>query len=491
MAAWKAFTFPGAGGGNTGVHVWSEPYRYAWADGLLSRLLTPHTDYAREVGDGRDNGIVQAALGWICRAFPEAPVRVLDADDEEVEGHPLTALLRRPNPYYSGALLWSATIADRALTGNAYWLKARNGAGQVVELWYTPAHLMAPRWPESGAEFISHYEYSPNGTPTRVEVPDVVHFRYGIDPVNPRLGRSPLAAVLGEVYTDQEAARFTGALLRNMGVPGVILSPSEKDADISESEAEQLRDRFDQRFGGNGRGRTMVMMGPTKVDTLSFSPEQMDLASLRRVPEERITAALGVPAIVAGMGAGLERSTFANFKEAREAAYEENIIPTQRLVADELTIQLLPEFGGPDLERVDFDYGKVRVLQEDQNELARRFNTMLRAGAITVAEYRTALGLDTAPEHEVYYVPNSNTRVPAGELAAPPVEPVAVAPRRAPLALTEGEEGEEAPEEAEPKGWRREAKGITVLDADEAEALFERQLARAAALGPEKSNGRH
>ena len=51
-----------------------------------------------------------------------------------------------------------------------------------------------------------------------------MHFRFGLDPENDRKGRSPLAGVLREVFTDDEAANYTASLLRNMGVPGIIVS---------------------------------------------------------------------------------------------------------------------------------------------------------------------------------------------------------------------------------------------------------------------------
>jgi hypothetical protein len=83
------------------------------------------------------------------------------------------------------------------------------------------------------------------------------------------------------------------------------------------------------------------MTGKTKVEQFGFSPEQLLLRELRRIPEERVTAVLGVPAIVAGLGAGLDRSTFTNMAEAREAAYESGIIPTQRIIAEDIRFQLL------------------------------------------------------------------------------------------------------------------------------------------------------
>ena len=54
-----------------------------------------------------------------------------------------------------------------------------------------------------------------------------------------------------------------------------------------------------------GRGKPHVSTAPIRIEQFGFSPEQMSLKDLRRLPEERISALLGIPAIVAGLGAGL------------------------------------------------------------------------------------------------------------------------------------------------------------------------------------------
>ncbi len=75
--------------------------------------------------------------------------------------------------------------------------------------------------------FISHYRYSPGGIAAPMEIPpeDVVHFRHGINPRNIRMGLSPLDGVIREIFVDLESSNFVASLLRNMGVPSVVISP--------------------------------------------------------------------------------------------------------------------------------------------------------------------------------------------------------------------------------------------------------------------------
>lgn len=404
---------------------WTGQARYAW------QFLLPRTkfDFQREVGDGTSNSIVSAVLLWMARTFPEAPVTVFEAteagEERMVIGHGLGRKIERPNPYYAGPLMWHATIIDWAASGNAYWIKVRNRVGEVVELWWAPSWTMEPKWPDDGSEFISHYEYKPDSVAEgdKLSVSDVVHFRHGIDPNNSRKGLGPLRAVLKEVFTDEEAATFTAALIRNLGIPGVIISP-EGMAKVDKEAAEEVLNTFNARFRGDERGETMVMKAPTKVQVLSFSPEQMQLKELRRVPEERITAVFGVSAVVVGLGAGLDRSTMTNFPAMREAAYESNTIPSQRMIAADLTVQLLPDFEkGPALEqrRVGFDLRNVRVLQPDQDKLYERVDCAVRGGWAKVSEAKRVVGLPVLPGDDVYL--RQFTVVPVGEGSTPALPP--------------------------------------------------------------------
>ena len=156
-----------------------------------------------------------------------------------------------------------------------------------------------------------------------------------------------------------------------------------------------------------------------KVTPLGFDPQQMDVKALRRIPEERVSAVLGVPAIVAGLGAGLDRSTFANMAEAREMAYESNIIPNQRLFAADLTSQLLPEWDATGKQRVAWDYKAVRVLQEDQNKLWVRVDTAVRGGWLTVARAQEMVGEQAEEADAVYLRSSSSQEVQPGEIREP------------------------------------------------------------------------
>lgn len=306
-------------------------------------------DWRKIIGDGSTSSIVEACVLWICRNFPEAPAVVVQTGDDaipQIIRHPFARKIRWPNPYYSGVLLWYGTLTSWVIDGNAYWLKVRDQLGRVVELWYIPHWMIQPRWPLDGTQYISHYEYRPAGELLRLDPADIFHLRYGIDPDNTRKGRSPLRTLFLELGVDHEASHFSAAILKNLGVPGVVISPDkESKGAMDEPAREAIKAKFKQSFGGDNRGDPIVLSKPTNIMQFGFSPAELDLGAIRDIPEERVTAVLGIPAAVVGFGTGLQTAKVgATMSELRDQAYENNIIPTQRLVADEMTLQLLPEF---------------------------------------------------------------------------------------------------------------------------------------------------
>ena len=393
-----------------------------------SPLFLPRTaiDYEREVGDGTKSDIVMAGVHWLMGAFPEAPVTLsrLDSDGspEPVLRHEFLALLKRPNPYYSGEQLWMGIEMSYTVDGNAYALIVRNNAGRPAQLWWVPHWMMEPEWDSEGNEFLTHYVYSPPGhRPIRIEPEEVLHFRFGFDPNNPRKGLSPLRTVMRELFTDAEAANYTASLLRNGAVPSVIVMPKE-NANIIQSDDDLKATKADlsASFKGDRRGEPMAIGAPVDIEQFGYSPEQMDLAALRRIPETRAAAVLRLPPIVMGLLSGLEFATYANFREAERVAYRANLIPTYRNMAGTLHTQLLSRFEqNIDLFEVQFDTSQVEALQENADEFSVRIRGQWADGIIELNEARAALGYTEVLSGAVRRVPLAALELPVGETAPP------------------------------------------------------------------------
>jgi HK97 family phage portal protein len=374
-----------------------------WASGVFTNSKI---NYAVEAGDLDKSSLVMSAVNWLGRVLPEAPLQVLRTDargkEQPIANHPAIDLLNRPNPYFSGATLWKAFAMSWITSGNAYFLKGRNMFGQVVELWHIPPWMIAPRWPEDGSEFITYYEYQADGAIVRLNVEDVIHFRDGADPMNMgRTGLSPVASVLREVCGDNEVAAYQFLILKNSGVPPVVISPKDGMNSVGFN-ATEFKKEYIARTTGDRRGEPFVSTRAVELSTLGFSPSDLEMKVLRHLPESRFASVIGIAKETLGFGVADESSTYNNVTSADERSIQTYAKPLWDFIGDELTHQLRADLGLRRNHRIGFDLRNVAALQEDQNALFERANKTLGSGGITVNEYREMIGLEARPDGEVY-----------------------------------------------------------------------------------------
>ena len=364
-------------------------------------------DYGAEAGDLWRNNTVFACLNWIRRTFPEAPVAVAPIDGGEPDQkHALSRLLRRPNGSYGRSTLWGAVSLSYVVDGNAYLFKRRNGVGQVVELWYRPHWMVRPRRNPNSTNLIDYYEYSPPGAPKqRIAVEDVVHLRDGIDPDDEMRGLSSLKALLRTVVTDNQADNFSAAMLRNMGVPSAILTLKAGANPPSPDAAEKIKADIQARTSGDNVGKPLFVSGPMDVTFPEIALDGLALLNIKKLTQSDVSAAIGIPAVVVGLLVGLETSTAkASHADAREQAYESFIVPTHRSIAEDLDLQLLPDFGNPETEQVVWDYSDVAVLGEGVDAIHTRAREDYKAGLIDRWTAKERINEEPLPEDKgVYY----------------------------------------------------------------------------------------
>jgi len=337
------------------------------------------------------NSAALACLNVLGTAFSEPPLCVyLNTPEgkEKIIDHPTTKLYANPSPYLSSSLLSQYITSAVSVSGDAFILKLRSDSGEVLELCPLVPEMVEVKG--SKEELITHYIYKQKGQYLHIEREDMIHLRERIDPRNHRRGLSPLRAVMVEILGDAAASQMAAALVKNTGVPSVVISP-KNELSMTGEEAESIADTFGRRFGGENRGRPLVISGgEVDIKTLSFSPKDLEIGQLRNVNEERISAVLGVPAILAGLGAGLESATYSNVRELREFFTEQKLIPMWRSIANDFTNQLLPDFETNENYYMEFDLSDVRALSQDEDAAMQRVVQGFNAGFLTINEARQA-----------------------------------------------------------------------------------------------------
>jgi len=408
--------YGGQGYGNAGGHYGS-PIWQPWQPGSKY-------DYQAEAGDLWRNSAVACCLAWYADNFPEPEMRVMrrnDAGDEDpVPDHPLIRLLRNPNPYQTWHTIAKGLVLSYRTDGNAYLMVAKGPAydpGDPIQLWWMPHYRVWPRWDTTGDQYLGWWDYQVDGRIIHLDPDQVIHFRDGVDPYYDRLGLAALKSLLREVCTDNSAAGFTAAIMRNMGVIGYAISPANPEDTFGDKvDRDEMAKSFQERFLGEGRGKVLVNSRGVKVDKIGMSPEELALDRIMKIPESRICAAMRLPAMVVGLAVGSEQRTFANYAEARRAAYEDGIIPMQKEIAATINRRLMPLLGDPLRERFEFDYSNVQCMSESEDARFKRFGEAYQKNRIiTLNQALTATGHEPVPGGDKFAdgsTPQEGPRVP-------------------------------------------------------------------------------
>jgi HK97 family phage portal protein len=357
--------------------------------------------YGAAIKDPLHTPLIMAAVQWLCRTINEPKLKLVKRDDQDRvikvrNKHHVLKLVKDPNPFYDGMTMMKGLATSWDLNGNAYLLKWRDPETLRVEwLTYEPHYSIRARWYGDNVfsrnqvtyadknKFVAFYEiYRPNeyrvsGEWVRVETDDVIHFRDGLDPLNPHYGINKLACLLAELYTDQQRAYFSATVLSNIGMIPFVISPRETGQSINEQQANKLKEDLKLRSQGQ-KGEPIVAGRAIRIDELGFSPEDMDLKAMAAIPEERVASVIGPNSYVLGFIP--ENSVYTNFLEARRDAYESFLIPLQNYFATQLTKDLLREFILDETQNLEYDYSDVYAMLEWQMKRMDMWGKAFRDG---------------------------------------------------------------------------------------------------------------
>jgi hypothetical protein len=121
-----------------------------------------------------------------------------------------------------------------------------------------------------------------------------------------------------------------------------------------------------------------------------------------------------VPPILIAAKVGMDASTLSNYREARQAFYEETIHPEWQYMASEVREQLVKDFElEPERFWTGFDTSDVKALQEDKVAVWARAQGAWEKSLLTRDESREEVGYDPIDNAPVWY---ADVAAPAGGL---------------------------------------------------------------------------
>lgn len=406
-SAWKSMRFPAPAPPNI-VSVFP-----TWADfdqavnQLLIGFKNTERDYASAVGDLAMSSLMMAAVTAVGNSASEAELQVREQQGNEeviVDNHELVKLWYRPNPFYDAPTMVKAISTSWVMTDNAYIIKERNDEGRVKELWYEPHNTIRAAYPQDGSEFISNYEIQRGPDWVSIPVTDVIHFRNGLDPANPRYGLASTPAIFREIFGDNESANWYANLMANDAGFRYFLSIDNKAGELGQEDINNIKKLLMAQITGDKKFTPPIITN-AEPKKLQFSPQELDLRLQRYLAEERFCAVKNIPGIVMEFGSAGEHAIYNNVDQGQKRFTNNYLAPFWKHIAETLTHSLLPDFDSNPSHYVFYDTADVKALQEDESSRHKRWRENYLGGGITRAEYRRAIGLDATDVDNVYFVP--------------------------------------------------------------------------------------
>lgn len=352
----------------------------------------------------RKNEVCYACIDLWMRTLAEAPIKVYDKKTgEEVDNHPLTEFMENPCPPsdLSQPDFWNAVAMYLRITGFMAWEKDFSNGGDLIALW--PMMPQYCSFKRGERKLLGSIHYQPYTGLPALDIPRerfaifayVDPLYYGLKPFSPTM---VLADVIG---VDNDLTKLIQQFLSNGAfISGLLKS----DQLILESDAIIARERWNEAHGGvnNKTAGGVAIMGKG----LDYSPvsntfrdmvfEEVDARS-----EVRICMTYGVKPILISAKAGMDRSTFTNYEQARQAWYEENVMSEWRFLEERVTRDLLPEFDDDPNHVAKFDISKIKALQEDRDSTWKRANEAYKSRVVIRDEARKEMGLDPMEDEEL------------------------------------------------------------------------------------------
>lgn len=349
---------------------------WGWGSGYA--MLYRRQPAVRTVVDFLARNIAQLVLKTYLR---------IDNDDRlEIDDHPLSLLMRKPNPTTSRYRFLRDTVADKAVYDRAYWRLDRPLFPRAI-VRLPPSRVMRriegttfTYWDANGKpiprdELVVFSGYSPEGAWCDED---------GVSPLE------TLRRVLAEEWASQEnRANFWNNASRQAGV-------IERPADAPEW-SDPARDRFrtdwqNTMTGGANSGKTGILEDGMTWKEAAFSPKDSEYIAGRTLTREEVAIQYGVTPKLLGMG-DIGATAVDSF---HRQLYQDTFGPWLKELQDDIELQLLPvvDMSDPKTQaRVYTEFNIAAKLAGSFEERARTLTTSIGVPWMTVHEGRAMMNL--------------------------------------------------------------------------------------------------
>lgn len=339
---------------------------------------------------------------------------------DALNDHPITKLMKRPNPYQTSQELMYSFACDLVLGGNGF-LYQKQGSNSIANL---PFERVQYNFDQQGIpNFLMFYPQQQDDTVTldvknmQMPLSDIIHTKKA-SPSSAFWGLSPFTPGRKGVLVNRYTTDYILAFYLKGATPQMIL---EVDQMAGQKALVRMLRSFEAAYTGRRNQRRTLLLPKgvkaTIADTKIVDQQFMDLVNQNR---ETILNLLHIPKHAVGLAeAGSLGSR--EHEMAMRYFWDSTIVPTMELIEKSLTEHFFKRGMLLEGQEIAFDTTSVPYAQEDLLKSAEISDKL--AGTWTVNERRARLfGLPAIPDGDVIATlqkPPLSFQLPSGPTPAP------------------------------------------------------------------------
>ncbi len=308
-----------------------------------------------------------------------------------ITDHPLYRLLRwQPNRYQTRNEFFETIYYQLAFRGNAFALKGRDSAGQIISLLPLMSSQVETILNENGNVT---YKYYSSGVINEFTADNIWHLKlFG----NGIIGLSPLDQARNSLGISMGAEESVNRIANNNFKQGGFLSI---DKILNPDQRKKIKEKFNDITSGTEEALKVLEAG-MKFTPNSMLPKDVQLLESRKFQLEDICRFFDVPPVLIH---DMSSSTVwgSGITEIVRGWYKLGLSPYREKMKDSIKTQLLDI---SERETIEPDFDIDELLRGNEKERYEGYSVAIRSGIMTPNECREQEGLPPDPSGDKLFI---------------------------------------------------------------------------------------
>ena len=343
------------------------------------------------------NPTASRGLRLIGQLMAAVPFVVEDAEGTMSDDHEMLRLVDRPNARTSRGFLFDQITAHLFCAGEVFFRRIAPDSGENAGKPTANGASLSLLSPGAFEEFrreagvVTEYVFNEGGRRVAYPADEVLHVRV-FNPGDTDRGM-PLLLGAARALDQMEAAdEWNKAVANGRGRDAGYLYPQLADGQQLTREQVALAQEINDADTLERRARNLpkVMSGSFKFESASMTLRDADFLKAGEANDRRVCAVLGLSPRLVYVANDTGGLTDAGMDSEVRAAYLLTVLPLLDFVLSELNAWLGPLYG----VRLAYDRDQIEALQDDVNELYKRYVLACGGPFLTPDEAREANGYE-------------------------------------------------------------------------------------------------